>query len=257
MIKIVFFDIDGTLVSFKTHKVPASTIEAIAILREKGVKLFISTGRHRATIDNLGDLQFDGYVTMNGAYCFSGDEVIFKQPIPKSNIDNLISLQQNGGQFPVFFLAENSICANYFNKDTDELIEMINFPVPPIMPLESIAEKEIFQRVSFFDEKRADGIMAHLPDCCDARWYHTFTDITHKSTSKMVGVGKVLEYYGFSADEAVAFGDGGNDTPMLKAVTHSVAMGNAADEVKRVASFVTKSVDEDGIWHALKHFSLI
>lgn len=254
---IAFFDIDGTLVSFKTHKVPDSTIEALALLRKRGVKLFIATGRHYATIDNLGDLQFDGYITMNGAYCFSGDEVIFKQPIPRSNIENLIAMQQSGERFPVFFLAENQIFANYFNNDTDELIDMINFPVPPILPIEKALESEIFQMVSFFDESRAERVMSSLPECCDARWYPTFTDITHRDTSKMVGVKKVLEYYGLNENQAVAFGDGGNDIPMLKAVTHSIAMGNASDSVKKCASYVTDSVDEDGIWNALNHLSLI
>ena len=70
MIKALFFDIDGTLVSFNTHTIPQSTLNAIAELRKKGIKLFISTGRPRVAIDNLGNLEFDGYITMNGSYCF-------------------------------------------------------------------------------------------------------------------------------------------------------------------------------------------
>ena len=66
MIKAVFFDIDGTLVSFKTHAIPQSTIEALAALRERGIKVFIATGRPLVAINNLGDQVFDGYVTMNG-----------------------------------------------------------------------------------------------------------------------------------------------------------------------------------------------
>ena len=56
MIKAVFFDIDGTLVSFKTHVVPKSTLHAIELLKKKGIKVFIATGRHRRSINNLGDL---------------------------------------------------------------------------------------------------------------------------------------------------------------------------------------------------------
>ena len=66
MIKAVFFDIDGTLVSFKTHRVPDSTKRAIAILRAKGIRVFIASGRQLLAINNLEDLQFDGYVTLNG-----------------------------------------------------------------------------------------------------------------------------------------------------------------------------------------------
>ena len=57
MIKAVFFDIDGTLVSFKTHVVPKSTLHAIELLKKKGIKVFIATGRHRRSINNLGDLE--------------------------------------------------------------------------------------------------------------------------------------------------------------------------------------------------------
>ena len=55
----------------------------------------------------------------------------------------------------------------------------------------------------------------------------------------------------------MGFGDGGNDMAMLKHVAVSVAMGNANDELKEIADYVTKSVDNDGIYHALKHFELI
>ena len=74
MIKALFFDIDGTLVSFKTHEIPVSTIEALTAAKAKGIHIFISTGRPRVIINNLSALQernlIDGYITMNGAYCF-------------------------------------------------------------------------------------------------------------------------------------------------------------------------------------------
>ena len=68
MIKAAFFDIDGTLVSFNTHKIPDSSLDALKRLREAGVRLFIASGRHRASMDKIepyADL-FDGYVMVNG-----------------------------------------------------------------------------------------------------------------------------------------------------------------------------------------------
>ena len=65
MIKAIFFDIDGTLVSFNTHKVSDSSKRAIKELKEKGIKVFIATGRIKLQINNLGDLKFDGYITAN------------------------------------------------------------------------------------------------------------------------------------------------------------------------------------------------
>ena len=81
--KYFFFDIDGTLVSFKTHQIPKETIHALHELRKKDIKLFIATGRHHSmiTLDNV--FQFDGYVTLNGQYCYNNKEIIYKQSIKK------------------------------------------------------------------------------------------------------------------------------------------------------------------------------
>ena len=84
-----------------------------------------------------------------------------------------------------------------------------------------------------------------------------FPDVIPKGSSKQVGVDKMLDYFGISLDESMAFGDGGNDVLMLKHVGIGVAMGNAEDEVKRAADYVTDSVDEDGVEKALRHFGVI
>ncbi len=73
-IKAIFFDIDGTLVPFGDRDVPAEVKKAIKTMRSKGIKVFIATGRHAAWIDNLGDMEFDGYVTVNGGMCIASDK---------------------------------------------------------------------------------------------------------------------------------------------------------------------------------------
>ena len=74
-------------------------------------------------------------------------------------------------------------------------------------------------------------------------------DIIPLNSGKGNAVAAVLRHYGFSKDEAIAFGDGHNDIEMLEAVGMGVAMGNAKDEVKAKADFVCKSVEDDGIYH--------
>lgn len=99
--------------------------------------------------------------------------------------------------------------------------------------------------------------MPVIPDCEATRWYPTFADVIPRGSGKHIGIAKVCEYYGFSLDECMAFGDGGNDKTMLACVGTGIAMGNAADDVKAVANYSTTSVDEDGIANGLKHFGLI
>ena len=82
MTKALFFDIDGTLVSFETHRIPPSTIEALEAAHAKGLKIFIATGRPKAIINNLSELQdrnlIDGYITMNGAIVLSENKLFTK-----------------------------------------------------------------------------------------------------------------------------------------------------------------------------------
>ena len=92
MIKAIFFDIDGTLVSFKTHQVPQSAIDAIVQAKTQGIKIYISTGRPFPLINNIDRIKHlvDGYITANGAYCFAGNEVISYQPIPDEDVRTVI-----------------------------------------------------------------------------------------------------------------------------------------------------------------------
>ena len=92
MFKALFFDIDGTLVSFATHQIPASTVEALRKAKEKGVKIFISTGRPPSIITNLGQIEglIDGYITANGAYCFVGKETVSLHPMRRKEVETIL-----------------------------------------------------------------------------------------------------------------------------------------------------------------------
>lgn len=258
MIKAVFFDIDGTLVSFKTHEVPQSTIEALDLLRKKGIKVFIATGRHYTSINNLGDLKFDGYVTLNGGYCFAGaDKVIYKHSIPDRDIEALIRYMETEESFPCAFVQEKEIFMNYKDETVEEIFNMLNFPEPPIRPMDEIRGKTAYQLVSFFTAEQEKKIMTILSNCESTRWNPLFTDVVPAGSSKRVGIDKMLEYFRISLNECMAFGDGGNDIAMLQHAGIGVAMGNAEDDVKQYADYITDSVDEDGIFKALKHLNII
>ena len=246
MIKAVFFDIDGTLVSFKTHVVPKSTLHAIELLKKKGIKVFIATGRHRSSINNLGDLEFDGYVTLNGGYVFAGkDDVIYKHSIPDKDIEALVRYQ------------EHEAFMNYTDKAVNDVFHLLNFPAPPIRPIEDIIGKTVYQLIAFFTQEQEKRIMKVLSHCESTRWNPLFTDIVPFGSSKRVGIDKMLEHFHIGLDECMAFGDGGNDIQMLSHVGIGIAMGNAAKEVMDAAGYVTTSVDENGIYNALKHFNVI
>lgn len=257
MIKAVFFDIDGTLVSFKTHKLPDSTIRALDELRKKGIKVFIATGRQFQSINNLGTLTFDGYVTLNGGYCIIDGKAIYKHSIPDTDIESLLRYLETEKPFSCGFVMEEGLFMNYKDVSADELFRMLNFPEPPTRPLSEVKGKTVFQLIAFFTKEEEEHIMPVLPHCEATRWNPLFSDVVPVGSSKAIGIDKIIEHFGISLDETMAFGDGGNDIAMIRHAGIGVAMGNAEDEVKQAADYVTSSVDEDGIYNALKHFHII
>ena len=146
MVKAIFFDIDGTLVSFETHKIPASTQEALKALRDKGIKIFIATGRPQCLINNLSDLEFDGYITVNGSYCFTaGHQPIYKGCIPQEDIERLITFQQKY-PVPFVFVHGNEMFVTEVNDRVQAVSDLIEIPVPPVASIED-ARGHDFQQV--------------------------------------------------------------------------------------------------------------
>lgn len=256
MFKAAFFDIDGTLVSFKTHTVPDSTRRAIDKLKSHGIKCFISSGRHLLSIDNLGDLQFDGYVTVNGGINYYDGKTIDTNPIDKADVKRALDIiyakeedcQVNGvAPFPVCFVLLNGLKMNYYTETTEVMFKQLNFQRPELVDLRELADEDIFQMISFFGTDEEPRMMTNFPHCESERWSPLFTDLVPKGQSKVRGMKKLCEIIGASPSEIMAFGDGGNDKEMLRFAGTDIAMGNAVDEVKACADIVCPSVDDNGI----------
>jgi len=256
MTKALFFDIDGTLVSFKTHAIPPSTVEALKAVKEKGIKVFISTGRAKSIINNLGSLDFDGYITLNGAYCVVGNEVIYKNSIPADDVKTLVAAIKKKSLTSIF-VAEKKMYIVNPSWMSDEFCDTLNIHSLIQVEPDEIPEMEIFQISPFITPAQEFKLMTRAPQSRAGRWHPSFTDIVAKDNGKDRGMDEVLRHFDISLDETMAFGDGGNDIPMLKHAAIGVAMGNAAEDVKHSADYVTDTVDNDGIANALKHFGIL
>jgi Cof subfamily protein (haloacid dehalogenase superfamily) len=261
MTKALFFDIDGTLVSFDSHRILPSTIEALEAAHAKGIKIFIATGRPKAIINNLSELQrrdlIDGYITMNGAYCFVKDEVIYKRPIAPKDV-RTISRFCKEKDIPCFFVTEHNISVCRPNDLVRKIFfESLQVNGISIKTFEEAAIDEIFQLTPFITRTEETNIQPYIPDCEISRWHPAFADITAKGNTKQKGMDEIIRRFGFLPEETMAFGDGGNDISMLRHAAIGVAMGQAGDEVKRSADYVTDSVDDDGIRNAMQHFGII
>ena len=261
MIKALFFDIDGTLVSFKTHVIPASTIEALTLAHEKGIQIFIATGRPTLIINNLGELQsrglIDGYITMNGGYCYVGDKIIYKSPIPETDVHTMARISKEKG-YACIFVGEHDAWVCQPNDPLRQIFyDFLGVKKFPEVGFEEAISHEIYQMTPFFSAEDERIIAPQMPQSEFGRWYPTFVDITAKGNTKQNGIDEFIKHFGFKLEETMAFGDGGNDIGMLRHAGIGIAMGNAKDDVKASADYVTDSVDEDGIFNAMKHFGII
>lgn len=158
----------------------------------------------------------------------------------------------------LMFGEEPKMKSYFLTRRGTGVAKLIEISLPPIRPIEEARNKEILQIMGYFKEDQDLEVFRNvLTHCEPMRWYPLFADIIARGNSKSKGIDHVLEYYGIDLKDTMAFGDGGNDIPMLGHAGIGVAMGNASDEVKAAADYVTTSVDEDGIMNALKHFGVL
>ncbi len=256
----LFFDIDGTLVSFKTHEIPASAILALTQAKANGHQVFIATGRPPIIITNLGAIEhlIDGYVTTNGALCYIGDDIVSCQAIPKDDARRIVDDAKEKG-YGLIVVGERDIAVLDPIGNVDRIFrqELAVKNMELSIPVDKVLQQRILQMTPFFDADYERELMARLPHCTSGRWHPEFTDITGALADKGQGVLTMAAHIGLDVSHTLAFGDGGNDLSMIRTAGIGIAMGNAIDVLKADADYITTSVDDDGIRNALKHFELI
>lgn len=256
MIKAVFFDIDGTLLSIRTGKVPESARNAIIQLREKGIYTFLATGRNMLQIKNLPlkGIPFDGYVTLNGQLCLDEkEEVLYELPIYEKDLKYMISVFEEK-RMPVIIVERDCMYINYM----DDFVRRVKAEVhAKENEIRSYQGEKVYQFIVYADEEQAEDLMVKMPNCKATRWNSNGIDIISKDGGKTNGIAQILKKFHISKDEIMAFGDADNDRGMLEFAKIGVVMGNADEEIKKYADYVTDCVEKDGIFNALKHFEML
>lgn len=261
MIKAIFFDVDGTLVSFRQKILSDQLMEDLPALRAKGIKLFLSTGRAIQDLENTGMLrgvEFDGYVTLNGQYCQGADGTVYRDaPIEMSDLRGAYQVLVDHPQLPALMEGNGESYLTVINDRVRKVYEFLHTDLYPVRGPEWLLEGKVYQFVPLVNPEEETLFLDAMPGCLHTRWHSEGIDIIPRNGGKVIGVQAVLSHFGWAAEEVMAFGDGENDAGMLKLAGIGVAMGNGMDSLKSIADHVTDDVEHGGVSNALRHFGLL
>ena len=252
--RIAFFDIDGTLAT--GTKVPQSAADALARMRAAGDLVFICTGRARAYVEaNFGDYA-DGFVCSNGRMAFMGARTLVDAALTPEQVRQFTAALDEVGAGYAFFGERDAWYGG--NEAYREIAE----PVLKLGHLPRIEDPAAIHAYNFdiyFDDAaHRERAAAALGTTClvNPHGPHPSADVTVLGADKGDAVRGVAAALGVAIEDTYAFGDGINDLSMIVAAGHGVAMGNAVDELKAAAEFVTADIDKDGVALGLAHFGL-
>ena len=255
-VKIIFFDIDGTLLDHATGKISEKTHAALRQLHEKGILLCIATGRAPTLFPDFGDAKFDAFCAYNGSLCFTEAGVIHSNPIPQKSVDKVLENAAAIGR-PVSVATADRLAANGWDVDLADYYGLSKLQLTVAEDFDTVRRGDIYQIMLGCREADHEAILRDAEDVKITVSWDRAVDVIPASSGKGASINKVLEYFHLQPSQAMAFGDSYNDLEMLQTVGLGVAMGNAPDALKTVADDVCDSVSEDGIYHYCVRLGLI
>ncbi len=279
MPKIIFLDVDGTLIGYDL-KTPASAKEAIQKARENGHKVYICTGCSKAEILQRDLPDLDGMIGANGGYVEDNGEVILHHSLTKEQVKHVVDWCRERGMGIV--LEANS--ARYYDdnyltqgpdanaryregkgaKNVDREAQKKRIQEQYVYTTYEDACRDDVNKISFVLRTYQDHLdsIEEFPDMIAHTWGGVgetaiYGDLAPKGITKKYAIEKLLEHLHASQEDTISFGDAKIDLSMFELCAFNVAMGNGGPEIKEAADYVTDSVEEDGLYNAFRYLNLI
>lgn len=264
-IKLIAIDIDGTLLNEK-NELAQPTIDTISEARKNGVKIVLCTGRPLSGVQPyLDKLQISGgdefAITFNGAMAQTLDGTVMVNHT--ITYEDFLETEMLSRKLNVNYQIETTDSIYTTNRDTNPygiaesfLVRLpIKFRSPEEIPRDLVMSKAMF--VDF--PKNITEANKLIPDKLRKDMYVVqtepfFIEMMNKQASKGKTLGELATQLHLTKDNVMAIGDQGNDLTMVDYAGFGVAMGNAIDEVKAAAQFITKPNTEDGVAFAINKY---
>lgn len=257
----IFIDIDMTL--WDEHWIiPESTKAALAAAVSRGNKIFINTGRSRSNVHENGieDLPWSGYVCACGGHIEMDGEILREVLIPYDILMKALNTFKDHGMPAVvegrdlhFINLDDFPGDTYVHSLWDKLGQYVK-------PLSEMTANDAINKYSANISSQKD-----LAECYDLLkddldfidHNNSVVEVIPKGLSKANGIQWLMDRFGIPAENIYAIGDGMNDYEMISFARHGIAMGNAVEEIKGIAEYVTDDIHSDGLYKAFEHYGLI
>lgn len=265
--QMIVLDIDGTLTNSQKVITP-KTKEILLRIQRAGKKVALASGRPTPGITGLADeLELDRYggfiLAFNGGrlISYSTNEIIYNRTVPVELIPGIYRTAMEadvgiltyteseiilGDNENAYCQIESQICGIPMRR-VKEFVKFVDFPVNKVL-LPGEPDKVLRAQTMMRERMGWElNIFRSEP---------YFLEVVPQSIDKAHSLGRLLEYLGMQREQMICCGDGFNDTSMIKFAGLGVAMGNAQEEVKAEADYITSSNDEDGIVQVIERFLL-
>lgn len=274
MKKVVFFDIDGTLVSSQNF-IPESAKRAIKELKKQDILPVIATGRATILLEEVRkELEIDSYIAMNGQLIVLEGKPLFTNPIAEDVLKRLMNQAAEDRKGIVLCGTEdifsNSLISLVRRSSIVKILKNVGKLVPSKIQMslfsglirkppkpEDYKGKDICQVILEVNEREEAVYRENFKELHFARSNDYTVDVISSGVSKATGIERLIKELGIELKDTYAFGDSLNDLEMIQYVGTGVSMGNGWKELKQVADMVTDDVSEDGIEKGLKRLNLI
>lgn len=270
--KYLFLDIDGTLVNFD-GKMPDSSFKALELAQKNGHELVICTGRQLSQVYPwlLEKVKFDGLILSGGAMVIRNGETVFHNCIGKEKLQYIVKYFEDR-KISYYLQTSASLIAKQWSVDKATVFftengykaETLENLFGTTLVDDNLLERTDIEKIIYYDAgKNYDEIQNeigsdyHIVGYSFGNLGKTNGELSVSGINKATGIFEYLKKCNADISDSIAFGDADNDLEMLEAAGISVAMGNATDELKSVADYVTAPITEDGLYKAFEHFGLI
>lgn len=256
--KLIMLDVDGTILNTK-NEIPTSAKEAIQAAQAAGHEVVIATGRAPYFIEEIrAALDIHSFVCFNGQYVEAKGELVYHNPMQPNELEQLFTYSKEQGHPLVYMGGEAMRSTIDRSPEMEASFASINIDSTKILTNpDYYKESSIYQTLLYCNEQDEHHYIGSTHDFHYIRWHEHSLDVLPKGGSKAKGIEQYMKAHGFHVEDVYAFGDQRNDLEMLAFVGHGVAMGNAPEDVKEVARYVTDHVDEDGLANAFERLGLI